>query len=52
MAPIKQASEAIGLCMAMETHAANLFGRGARPSGVLKSAKKIADDVGARLKAS
>lgn len=52
LAPIKQASEAIGLALAMETHAANLFGRGARPSGVLKSAKKIADDVGARLKAS
>lgn len=52
LAPIKQASEAIGLCMAMETHAANLFGRGARPSGLLKSAKKISDDVGARLKAS
>lgn len=52
MAPIKQASEAIGLCMAMETHAANLFGRGARPSGVIKSAKKIAEDVGKRLKTS
>lgn len=52
LAPIKQASEAIGLCMAMETHAANLFGRGARPSGVLKSKAKLKDDVGARLKAS
>ena len=52
MAPIKQASEAIGLCMAMEAHAANLFGRGARPSGVLKSAKKIAEDTAKRLKAS
>ncbi len=52
MAPIKQASEAIGLCMAMETHAANLFGRGARPSGVLKAKGKINEEVGKRLKTS
>jgi HK97 family phage portal protein len=52
LAPIKQASEAIGLAMAMDSHAANLFGRGARPSGVLKTAKKVPEDVGKRLKAS
>lgn len=52
LAPIKQASEAIGLAMAMETHAGNLFGRGARPSGVLKAKGKINDEVGKRLKTS
>ena len=52
MAPIKQASEAIGLCMAMEEHAANLFSRGGRPSGVLKSAKTLAEETAKRLKAS
>lgn len=52
LAPIKQASEAIGLCMAMEAHAARLFGNGARPSGILKSKKKISDPVYERLKTS
>lgn len=52
MAPIKQASEAIGVAMAMETYAANLFGRGARPSGVIKIKGKLSEDAGKRLKAS
>ncbi len=52
LAPVKQAAEAIGLCMAMEAHAARLFGRGARPSGVLKMAKKLTDPAYERLKAS
>lgn len=52
LAPIKQASEAIGLALAMETHAGNLFSRGARPSGVLKAKGKINDEVGKRLKTS
>ena len=38
--------------MAMEEHAANLFSRGGRPSGVLKSAKKLAEETAKRLKAS
>lgn len=50
--PIKQAREAIGLCMAMQGHAGRIFANGGRPSGVLKSPKKLSDPVIARLKAS
>lgn len=52
LAPIKQASEAIGLYMAMEAHAARLFSNGARPSGVLKVKGKLGDVAFARLKQS
>ncbi|MCW5733479.1 MAG: phage portal protein [Enhydrobacter sp.] len=52
LSPVKQASEAIGLCMAMESHAARLFGRGARPSGVLKLKSKLSDPAYERLKKS
>jgi phage portal protein BeeE len=52
LAPIKQAREAIGLCMAMERHAGALFGNGARPAGVLKFKRKLADDVYERLRKS
>ena len=52
LAPIKQAREAIGLCMAMERHAGALFGNGARPAGVLKFKRKLADDVYERLRRS
>jgi HK97 family phage portal protein len=52
LAPVRQAREAIGLTMAMEAHASNLFGKGARPSGVLKAKGRVNDDVGKRLKAS
>ena len=45
LAPIKQAREAIGLCMAMEKHAGRLFGNGARPGGVLKVKGKLTDPV-------
>jgi len=50
LAPIKQAREAIGLCMAMERHAGALFGNGARPAGVLKFKRKLTDDVYERLR--
>ncbi|MDU0339579.1 phage portal protein [Bosea rubneri] len=49
---IKQAREAIGLCMAMQGHAARIFANGGRPSGILKSPKKISEPVIARLKES
>ena len=52
VSPIKQAREAIGLCMAMQGHAARIFANGGRPSGILKSTKKISDPVLARLKES
>jgi HK97 family phage portal protein len=35
-APIMQAKEAIGLSLVMERHAAQLFGNGARPAGMLR----------------
>ena len=50
--PISQAKEAIGLAMAMESHAAKLFGSGARPSGVFKYAKTLGPDALKRLSAS
>lgn len=52
LSPIKQASEAIGLYMAMEAHAAKLFSSGARPAGVLKFPNKLSDVAFARLKQS
>jgi len=52
VSPIKQAREAIGLYRAMEGHAGRIFANGGRPSGVLKSPKKLGPDVIARLKAS
>ncbi|HTE81434.1 MAG TPA: phage portal protein [Reyranella sp.] len=52
LSPVKQASEAIGLCMSMEAHAARLFGRGARPSGALKLKSKLSDPAYERLRTS
>lgn len=49
LAAIKQAREAIGLCMAMERHAGALFGNGARPGGILKFKRKLDDPTYARL---
>lgn len=39
--PLTLCREAIGVAMVMELHAARLFGRGARPSGVIESPKAI-----------
>ena len=45
-------SEAIGLAAVMERLAARLFGRGARPAGVLSYDKALSADMLARLRAS
>nr|WP_255542450.1 phage portal protein [Azospirillum sp. INR13] len=49
--PVHLAREAIGLALTLETHCAGLFGRGAKPSGVLKHPKSLSDTVLGRLKA-
>lgn len=49
---IRDGREAIGLAIIMETHAARLFGRGARPSGVLKFDGKLDAETAKRIKAS
>lgn len=43
LSPVSQAREAIALSIAMEGYAARLFGRGGRPSGVLKLPGKLND---------
>lgn len=50
--PVTLAREAIGLALTLESHCAGLFGRGAKPSGLLKHTKKVGDDVLARLRNS
>ena len=50
--PVVQCREAIALCMTMERHAARLFGRGARPSGLLSFPQKLGADTAKRIKAS
>lgn len=52
MSPIMQCREAIGLSIVLERYAAGLFGRGARPAGVLKHPKAISEPVMTRLRAS
>ena len=52
MSPIHQAREAIGLALAMEEHAARLFGAGARPGGVFKTGKVLAPETLKRLRDS
>ena len=42
--PLTLAAEAIGVAKAMETHAGNLFRRGARPGGIIKTDKSVGDD--------
>lgn len=44
-APLTLAREAIGVAAVLERHAARLFGRGARPSGVLKFPKGMGEDA-------
>ena len=48
---IGMARDAIGLSRALETYSSSLFARGARPSGVLETDKKLSDPVYARFKA-
>ncbi len=41
LAPIQLAREAIGVALILESHAAGLFARGARPGGVLSTEKSL-----------
>lgn len=41
VSPIQAAREAIGLAITLEAHCARLFGRGARPSGILRFPNKL-----------
>lgn len=50
--PVQDGREAIGLALVLEQHAAGLFGRGARPSGVFKYAKSLGSETLAKLRAS
>jgi HK97 family phage portal protein len=43
-APVTLAREAIAVAIVMERHAARLFGKGARPGGVIETAKNVGDD--------
>lgn len=49
VAPIQHAREAIGLALVLEQFAARLFGRGARPSGVLRMDGKLNDAAKEKL---
>jgi len=50
--PVTACKEAIGIAMTMEAHAARLFGRGARPSGLLKFPRKLGDSTAKKIAAS
>ncbi len=50
--PVMLAREAIGVALTLEAHAARLFGRGARPSGVLRFPNKLNEDAARRISAS
>lgn len=52
VAPLTAAREAIGVMMVMERHAAKLFSKGARPSGLLKGPKGLSVDALKRAIAS
>lgn len=52
LSPVRQASEAIGLTIAQEKHAARIFGSGGRPSGVLSIPGKMSPEGVTRLAAS
>lgn len=52
IAPIHFAREAIALSITLEGHAAKLFGRGARPSGVLTFEKKLDPETAKRISES
>lgn len=42
--PVTLCREAIGVALVMERHAAQLFGKGARPGGVIQTKKNVGDD--------
>lgn len=50
--PVTLAREAIGLSLTLETHCAGLFGRGAKPSGILKHKKRLDETIIKRLRNS
>lgn len=50
--PVLQCKDAIGVAITMQNHTARLFGRGGRPSGILKFPNKLGDTALARMKAS
>lgn len=50
--PVVLAREAIGLGLVLEQHGAGLFGRGARPAGVLKFPRALNEALLTRLRAS
>lgn len=50
--PVMLAREAIGLAMVMEQHAARLFSRGGRPSGVLEFPNRLGGDTVKRISES
>lgn len=52
LSPVALAKEAIGLALVLEQHAARLFGRGARPSGILSSEQTLNDAAASRMKSS
>lgn len=52
VSPIHLAREAIGLALGMERHGAKLFGKGARPGGVLEHPKALNGDTMKRLRES
>jgi len=52
LSAIRQGREAIGVCIALERHAARLFGRGGRPSGVLQMKGKLSPTALDRIRTS
>ncbi|WP_353641975.1 phage portal protein [Mesorhizobium sp. WSM2239] len=50
--PVTQCREAIALAIVMERHAARLFGRGGRPSGLLKFPQRLGAETAKRIKQS
>lgn len=48
VSPITLGKDAIGVAMVLERHASNLFGSGARPSGVISNEKPAGGDAGAK----
>lgn len=51
-APLTLCREAIGVAMVMEQHAGRLFGKGARPGGVIESPKALGDEGAKRMLAA
>ena len=51
-APLSLAREAIGTAMALDAHAAKLFGRGARPSGALTFEKNMGEEAVKKTRAA